>query len=269
MNRSLQCPTGEEWDRYIAGAPGERQSWLAEHLRTCPFCRFAVAERRRELAEIGPILDRPELLLHLFPFPIEPIAGISIPRLAAQGSESVPPPESFTLASADRRLLLRAVRDPRSGEIWLYLLSDDPSLCRNVLVRPFGAEREYVTDNLGRVNLGNLNWPVPEHQTVEVRLPTAMFVLHPYEAGSEASAGTILSSPQGDQIRVTISGQGAGRQINIELLSIGSQTSDAPLRVAVRDVASGQIKMVRAASTGRAVVGDFAVPETIEIFLFQ
>lgn len=269
MSKSPNCPTSEEWDRFLTDRSGKESSRLAGHLASCPFCRFAVAERSRELAEYGRILDEAAGIIRLSLVFFETDVTQSNVHLAAQGA--VPPltPESFTLSSGDNRLLLRAVKDARTSEIWLYLLSDDPALTQNVLVRPFAGEQEFVTDHLGRVNLGVLDWPSPEQQTAEIHLPSAVFVLSPYAGRTVDQASTVLSSAQGDQIRVTMSGLGDSRQIEIELLAMSTRTSDAPFRVAVRDVSSGQIKMVRSVSPTKARVGDMSAPDTIEIFLFQ
>lgn len=193
----------------------------------------------------------------------------ALSRLAAQGNHRSQSTTSLTLASADQRLLLKVVRDSHTNEVWLYLMSDDPALCRNVLVKPFGHDREYLTDPEGRINLGAVQWPSDDMYTAEVHLAKADFTLSPWSGASDRQVSSMLTSQAGDQIRVTLSDGERNMMVEIEVLKLTQMLEGIPLRVAVREGHVSEITMVSAAPNQRATVQNMKATEPIEIFLFQ
>ncbi len=265
------CPTAEEWDRFLLGPATGSNSTLHEHLAQCPYCRLVVEERRRELQEIGEAWARSggSPVVYLRAWRDRSAEGEMPIRLAAKGQSERVTPESMTLLSPDQKLLMRAVRDRHTRETWLYLLANDPTMVKNVLVKPFGRDDEYVTDAEGRVNIGQVDWPDEDACTAQVRLPMATFTLTPSHEVASDRASTVLNSPDGDQIRVTLSDSGRNKRLQIEILKLGRLLAGVPLKVAVREGKSSGILMVNSEPPEPVALGDLTALEPIEIFVFQ
>jgi hypothetical protein len=265
------CPTIQEWDRFVCDRTAADGETLAQHLAVCPLCRLTVQERRNELITVAEVWEGAKLprVINLSYWTAAPLPDSASIHLAAQGDEESTLPQSVTLASPDQRLLLRAVKDRNTGETWLYLLSDDASFCHNVLVRPFSLNREFLTDGEGRVNLGEIEWPAQTMLTAEVRCPMATFTLTPARYLDADESAIVLNSPDGDQIRVTLSEYGRNKRVEIEVLKLGKVISGVPLKVAVREGQGSGIVLVSSESSGQVTVGEVKALEPIEIFLFQ
>jgi hypothetical protein len=265
------CPTHEEWDRYLCGERTDRDDALSEHLAVCPVCRLIVYKRQNDFYAAAASWEsvKSGRVIPLAVWTGGPAPITASVRLAAQGTEESTLPQSITLVSPDQQLLMRAVKDRNTGETWLYLLSDNPGNCRSVLVRPFNWDREYLTDAEGRVNLGVIEWPGPSMRTAEVRSPMATFTLTPSQGLSGDESVAVLSTPDGDKIRVTVSRHGRYKRVEIEVLRLGEMESGAPVKVAIREGPSSDITLVSSESGGHATFGDVKAIEPIEIFLFQ
>jgi hypothetical protein len=188
--------------------------------------------------------------------------------LAAQGGEEQTVGESATLSSPGQELLLRLVRDEHSSELWLFLLADDEDAFRNAIVKPFGETNEFVTDDRGRVNLGLRPWPKVEALTAEVRLPRATFTLSPLAESEPGGQSAELRSPGGDKIKVTFTGDGRNRRLEIQILEVQVEHADAPLKVALRREAEGALR-VQALAENRAVFENVESVKSLEIYLYQ
>jgi hypothetical protein len=196
--------------------------------------------------------------------------------LAAQGVSGVKDEEAVTLASDGHRYIMRVVRDAGSGELWLYLLSNEPGATAGVVVSPFGGSEAYVTDERGRINLGARAWPGEGEWTAEVRQPLGRFKMFPSKVQEGADSAVVLTSERGDKIRVTLSGSEHGRRLSVVLLDAPGLIGRGPLRVGVRGVGggSGSLKVEYLVGEGVAAVdvasgsgAEGAAPE-FEIYLF-
>ena len=265
-----KCPSGEEWERYILAAETERDTELEEHLKGCPLCRFTVDQFRRELtsyAETWQVSSHPGIIaLSLFDGGLE-AEGVGLTLLAAQGNGREIGENAVTLASADQKVILRAVRDARTAETWLYLLTDEPDLYRNALVRPFGLDKDYVTDDSGRVNLGVIEWPRPEALAAEIRLPKAAFHLELVK--DLADGGVVVDSASGDRVRVTVTREVHSRKVVVKVLEVAGLDPKEPLRMAVKGPGAIRILQIHPAEAGEATFESSEELGSIEIYLYQ
>lgn len=267
----VDCPSASEWDVYILDPSGADRERLTAHLEKCPYCQVAVAELKRvwlELTARAAASRGPGLVL--LPFDESPDFD-GLRSLAAKGVSDSGEPRSLTLATEDRTMWLKAVRDKESGELWLYLYSDDsPEVPKNAVVKPFGSDREYLTDAHGRINLGKVDWPKKEALRAEVRLPRATFRLA--EVGDiERTAGdATLTSPEGDRLHVSWTGDERGRHITIEVQALSGLSSQSPLQIAVRARGVDQPVQVRSSLLDHPVTVDHSGSlDQIEIFVYQ
>lgn len=271
MTDLWRCPSAESWDRYLLDADSGDREQLGEHLENCAYCRLLVENRKRELAELAYAWtdSRPAAVIYLTPYQDSAIPnGHSATLLAAKGNGESKVPGAIALASPDEKVLLRAVRDAHTREVWLYLLSEEPDLVKNVVVKPFGQEQEFVTDAEGRVNLGDIEWPSSENLNAELRLPMATFHLEPIEPSDQA-ASLELRSEAGDRIRVSLTGTGRNRVVDIRIVELAKATSDSPVRVAMRGQGSLSRLQVEPVELDHAA---FKLPESqgeIEIYIYQ
>jgi hypothetical protein len=268
MSRKWICPTGDEWDKYLLTSDMSGRSELEKHLAECPQCRFYIAQRQKELSDLQQVWDNsidPDII-YLSPAEsdINSLASIKT-LLAAEGNRKRIGVESVTLSSPDQKVLFRAVRDYHTGEIWLYVIADEPELFQNVLVKPFGSDREYVTDEKGRVNLGKVAWPETDRLTAEVHLPKASFTLKSLEEPLEAGKSIELSSPGGDKIKALFSGEGRNRRLSIQLVEITKDLREIPIKIAIR----GKNKIGLYGIDADINLSDLKDSEILEIFLYQ
>ena len=269
MKTPWLCPTEERWTRYLLDPKLSGREKLARHLETCPYCRVVVAARERELGRLADqwaASGKPDVF-YLAPMSefsdLQADAGV----LAAEGKRATPPVEAATLSSPRQEVLLRVVRDQQTGDVWLYLMSGDPDCYRNVIIKPFGEDREYITDDLGGVNLGLRDWPGSEQMTAEVHLPKASFTMQPLE--DEEPHSVVLESPGGDRIKVTYEGDQRNRRLEIQLLDVSNIKKDVPLKVAVRGLEAESMLRVQTIISQRALFEGLESGQGLEIYLYQ
>ena len=266
------CPTGDQWDLYLLDPKRVNSRKLEQHLTICSACRLVVAQRRRYFDELSRMWNeaaRPRCI-HLTPLEVggtseEPAARL----LAAKGNGEFTKAEAITLSSEDQSILLRAIRDSHTKEVWLYVATDEPNMCRNIVVKPFDVDKEYLTDEQGRVNLGVIDWPEPEKLTAEVHLPKAIFTMTPLTDTGDRARPIELKSPAGDRISVVFSGEGRNRRLKIEILEISDLESEAPLKIALRGPGTEGALQVKPVTADRVVFEDIETPERLEIYLYQ
>jgi hypothetical protein len=263
------CPTGEDWDLFLLAERSQRDPGMIEHLRKCSYCRYLVDHRSAELEQYAGILDSRLgsriFQLHRIP-ETEPIL-FQESLIAAQSESEVLSPKFVNLISSDQRLRLTAVFDAGTGDTWVYVVAEDPHMYQGVLVRPFGAERAFITDDRGRVNVGKLDWDSVNTATAEVQLPQAVFSLAPIADAMDRTPPTLLTNEAGDQVQVTFSQVGSSKRVEIQVLKLSSQAADAPIRVAVREGHAGELRMFPPQES-HVFVDGVMKPEAIEIFLF-
>lgn len=194
---------------------------------------------------------------------------VATSRLAAQGKDNASYSAPIILSTDDERLMLKALLDASTKEVWIYLSAEDPLLYQNVLIRPFGRMEEYLTDSSGRVNLGVVDWPDPKDYTAEIRVPWAQFTLSPARDLSPIGKSVLLSSDAGDQIRVTYSGEGNRRLVELEIVNTAGELRSGRLKIAAREAGSTEIVMIKSDSHESISLEKMKAVEKVEIFLFQ
>ena len=271
MSESLNCPTGKQWDEYLLGKDFAERAALTWHLENCGYCRLLVTERKRFLSELSEVLHasaKPAVILFSLLTSSDELQPGQM-ALAAKGELGPPLPEGATLASPGQEMLLKVLRDPHTHNIWLYLMADDPAHYAYVIVKPFDLERQFVTDANGRINLGSIDWPATELLKAEVHLPEAVFVLLPLAESPDSLSTSVLTSPRGDEIRVTLTGAARNRRLDIEVMKLSEFLQGVPLRVAIREPGETGALQVRTLVSSRAEFDDVKAPEKLEIYLFQ
>ncbi len=266
---SVPCPGANEWDLFLMGSESIDRAALERHLESCPICRFLIERRQEELKQFACRWSQLDTspVFHLYQWRGDLLSGGGLPAIAAEGLKLEVGSESTTLLSTDQRIMLKAVRDSHTREVWLYLISDDPALYQNVLVCPFGGD-EYMTDEKGRVNLGRIPWPESENLTAEVRVARARFSLVPLKDIPEPDGTLLLSSPDGDQIRISLHDTGAGKALRLEIVPKETGGPSAPLKIAVREKGSKELVMIKSDQGNRLELPRMDGRNTIEIYLF-
>lgn len=264
------CPKSADWEIFILN-PALAREGMTEHLALCPYCQVTVAVLRSLWKELA--ASAASSPAHFFVLSaIEEAIPITPPQtLAAKGAEPPPSPRGLTLASTDRVMWLKAVRDAHNGDVWLYLYSEEETCVpRNAVVRPFGLDREYVADEQGRVNLGVVDWPAREQWRAEVKLPRAIFRLQEIGDLDRPAGEATLNSPAGDRLHVRWTADAHGRHITLEVQALTGWDPTAPLQIAVRAAGVDQPVLIRSAAlaTPLTVEPDAAL-ERIEIFVYH
>lgn len=190
-------------------------------------------------------------------------------RFAAQAMDNTSYSAPIILSTDDERLMLKALLDANTKEVWIYLSAEDPSLYQNVLIRPFGGTAEYLSDSNGKVNLGLVDWPDPKNYTAEIRVPWAQFTLSPFRDLGSIGKSVVLSSDAGDQIRVTYSGEGKSRLVELEIVNTASEPRSERLKIAAREGGSTEIVMIKSGVHEPVSLEKMKAVEKVEIFLFH
>ncbi len=258
-----RCPTEWEWDRYVLDPEIPEHEALALHLHSCPYCLLLVNELHKEWRSVrGPII-----LVSLE----DSWTDMSQQALAAMGATNAREPESATLASDDRGIWLRAVRDPSSHDLWLYLNSEEGEpIARQAIVRPFGTEQDLLTDDLGRINLGQIAWPEKDMLRAEVRLPKAVFHLAPITVSNTSGGTTELTTTRGDKIRLSWKGDRINRCLQIDIATLRDLVPDTPIKIAIRsDPQLSPFTIRTIPPTGTASFEGVDDSGSLEIYIYQ
>ncbi len=190
------------------------------------------------------------------------------PRLAAKGADEEETPGSLTMVSTDQQIMMKVVQDQKTGEAWLYLLSDKPEICRHALVFPFMMKQGFVTDDTGRVNLGRIEWPSDERLTAEIRLPAATFHLSPL-VQFEPGKPQMIESSDGDILKITYHSEGQYRRLDIQIMELRGVSQDSPLRLAVCERDSTRLQVLHPALTRATSIDGVQDSGAIELYLYQ
>lgn len=274
--QSPHCPNHVQLDLYLLGSDQGALAWIGEHLRTCPVCR-AQAERRRAdfvayTSAMGEQAKSPRSRTYVFrPWRDREIGSPMVfraPRLAAKGADEEETPGSLTMISTDQQIMMKVVQDQRTGEAWLYLLSDQREICRNALVFPFMMKQGFVTDDTGRVNLGKIEWPSDERLTAEIRLPAATFHLSPL-VQFEPGKPQMVESADGDILKITYHAEGQFRRLDIQIVELHGVNQDSPLRLAVCERDGTRLQILHPALTRATSVDGVQDSGAIELYLYQ
>jgi hypothetical protein len=271
IKKPWTCPEEASWTRFLLDADFPGREELSRHLATCEYCRASVAAKKQELDQLAAswkASGRPNVFyLSLLPESTggQPDAGL----LAAKGEGETQLPEAATLGSPQQEILLRIVRDQYKGEVWLYLMAEDLAQFGKVVLKPFGEDQEYVTDEEGRINLGVRDWPKPEQMTAEVYLPMATFILQPIEEHDREIHSVTLESPGGDRIKVSYKGDRRNRVLEVQLLEVSDIHEDVPLKVGVRGLDTPGLLHVQSIVSQKASFKSVESKHGVEIYLYQ
>lgn len=165
--------------------------------------------------------------------------------LAADGEPRSPTVESLaTYYSESPEFILRLMRDHVRRCDYLQLVGEADS-GGDVLLRIADLDREYLTDNAGRVDLEFGELESTEVLNWEIRLPDATFSLASlvYDPEQIEKSDTFaLESESGDKIQVRLEKKTEGRQIVIQLLALDGRADFEPVRVAICQSKASQIQ---------------------------
>jgi len=243
---------------------------LQRHLEICARCRFLLARLKEEYSELRDYWAGIQLprVIYLAPMAVEDsLDGSQMLELAAEGVRAKDGAHGFTLASSDHQVFLRVIRDGATRETWLYVMSDNPHLIENVLVKsPFGGT-EFVTDAKGRINLGIVDWPGNEPFSAEVRLPEEVFLLEVFTP-IEAGESSILTSTTGTRIQILFHGVESGNRLEVKILETPGNRAASLMRMAVRLNAENELTVIRPIVSNRARFENLNPAEMLEIYIY-
>ena len=159
-------------------------------------------------------------------------------RLAADGDKEFTPHvlNLTTLCSENPEIILRVMRDFERGEDYVQVITDDPALSSHVMVQIPELQREFITDDNGRADLGVGVVDKPDQLSWQIRMPNAIFSLEPlvYDPDrTEYVEDILLTSEKQDKIKVTFEGKTEGKQISIRILELDGRTDFGVIRVSV------------------------------------
>jgi hypothetical protein len=210
-----------------------------------------------------------------------PLASQSDPlpvRLAADGH---PPPRAdrpvdeglehaATLYAADPELVLRVMRDRRTGEELLHLIGTDPDLTSNVLIHIVEPSLDFMTDAQGVARLGPHRLQNPETLHWQVRLPEAVFALSPLQYNPEqpgAKREFELETDADNRIRVALESRTEGMMLHLTLLRIGGSENLQRARLVITQGPSGA-RTVEARGPATCTITGLSASEPIDIRVF-
>lgn len=152
-----------------------------------------------------------------------------LPAVLAAASTDVARLKPFhnlgVLTTEDGEILVRLIRTEKNSHITLHLISDHPQNYKNVLVTIPNVDKEYISDNMGKVHLGNLSLPKATDLLVKVQTPFASFDLTPIDIwGAEEVAQTeiVLTNERNDSIKVEFIPSDLNFTLKVHLLKIPS-----------------------------------------------
>jgi len=286
--------------RQFANSDAEARTQSTEigrHLVSCPLCReyvelieewnrgsqsvqasFPAAQAVAEHAFAGAVDAASRAvprIIELIPlaFQSEPVPV----RLAADGH---PPPRAdhpieglehaATLYAADPELVLRVMRDRRTGEELLHLIGTDPDLTSNVLIHIVEPSLDFMTDGQGVAHLGPHRLQNPESLHWQVRLPEAIFALSPLQYNPEqpgARRQFELETDAENRIRVELESRTEGIMLHLTLLRIGGSETLQRARLVITQGAL-MSQTVEAKGPATCTVTGLSATEPIGIRVF-
>lgn len=266
-----RCPTATDLEQFVLDPAFPDRDRVSAHVGSCPYCQVSVAELAREWSELAASARVGDSTLFVLTPLDEASTFVGATSLAAKGAGAPLPPRGFTLASPDHVMWLKVVRDAQTEDVWLYLYSENETVIpRNAVVRPFGMEGDFVTDDQGRINLGRVAWPDKDSLRAEVRLPTASFRLEEIGNLDLPIGEATLTSLAGDRLHVSWTADERGRRITIEVQALAGLSQEAPLQVAVRARGVETPVQVRALQLDQPLTIEHPSPlDRIEIFVYK
>ncbi len=237
----------------------EVDSRFGEHLQKCVYCNERAAQLKTFYGEFKKISSEPVSLLeyrfiqdiaenfsrwiHIaYPLSFKDTSqsseGMPVVLAAASKDEKKLTPFNNlgVLTTKDGEILIRLIKTVKNGNITLHLISDHKQNYRNVLVTIPNVNGEFVSDDNGKVHLGNLSLPETTNLLVKVQTPCASFDLTPIDIwGTEEVAQTeiVLTNERNDSIKVEFVPSDLNYALKVHLLKIPSADENNHLRIMV------------------------------------
>jgi len=154
--------------------------------------------------------------------------------LAADGKGEEKIRNLATLYSENPEVVLRIMRDTIEGYDYAQVISDDPDLAANVMIRLPEMDREFIVDDAGQARIDGLEDRDLEKLKWQLKMPQAVFAVEPLEYDpdrTEQSKEFILETDKGDRLKVTIERKTEGRQVSVQVLELNGKTDFEDARV--------------------------------------
>ncbi len=140
------------------------------------------------------------------------------------------------LTTRNGKILVRVIRTAKNSDITLHLISNHEQNYKNVLVEIPNVDQEFISDNRGKVHLGNLSLPATTDLLVKIQTPFASFDLTPIDIwGTEevAESEVVLTNESNDSIKVEFIPSGLDYALKVHLLKIASTDENNHIRIMV------------------------------------
>ncbi len=289
----IKCLT-EEWIELLAIDhlidPGAN---LPDHLSTCKFCKAAfdaMVELHRtaaqtlanteldsftELINSKIFMNDPHVYrLHsMYKKPVERPALSYRKTLAADTDRLTLRPSSVenlgVFASSDGQLIVRILK-AADGKVSLFLLADEESMYKHVLVRILGMDREYITNMKGSAYLGEIELPDIHELGIEVRTATESYALGTIFPVMESLIGEseiVLSGDSARQIKMEIIPAGGLYSLRVTMSEKHTALSSKQIKVMV--VRDNHLPLVKSSVHGVALFQELQDPRTVLVKIFE
>lgn len=219
-----------------------------EHVQECAHCSERAAQLETFYGEFKKISSEPVSLLEYrfiqdiarnfsrwnhIAYPLSfkdtPHSVVGVPVVLAAASTEVIKLKPFqnlgVLTTEDGEILVRVIRTVKNGEITLHLISDHKQNYRNVLVSIPTVDKEYISDEKGKVHMGDLSLPETTDLLVKIQTPCASFDLTPLDIWSTqevAQTEIVLTNERNDSIKVEFIPSDLDYALKVHLLKIPS-----------------------------------------------
>lgn len=194
------------------------------------------------------------------------------PHLMAADGRKETQPEIQGLSSffsEDPELVLRIMRNNRTGQDYLELIGEEPALISGVLIDAPELHREFITDEKGRADISDVQVKNYDDVKWRIKMPDAVFSLErlTYDPDqTEHSEEVILETETGNKIRVRLEDKREGKQISIEILELDHKSEFGEVQIAVPQAREAVIQTVASGRSAMFTLTD--MDAKIEIRLF-
>ena len=258
-----------------------------QHLEVCEFCRefcddynllhesLRAAEQEELPPEAQALADRlyhSALMGQVIPLQIlRPGADEHVLPLAADGDRQAgsSSDQALTLYSEDPEIVLRIMSGPQPDDNYVQLISDDMSLVSHVLIQAPQLDREFVTNDQGRAELGNERLEITDEVKWQVKMPDAVFDLEPltYDPEkTEFSRQITLETDRQDRVEITFERKTEGKQITLRVLELDGSEDFGDIKVVVSTPQASRHAQIGDDKTATFAIDD--ADSTVNIRLF-
>jgi len=252
----------EEWNRGSQSVPAASPAAQVVAERAFAGAVDAASRVVPRIIELIPLTSQSD------PLPVRLAADGHPPRRTDRPVEGLE--HAATLYAADPELVLRVMRDRRTGEELLHLIGTDPDLTSNVLIHIVEPSLDFMTDGQGVAHLGPHRLQNPETLHWQVRLPEAVFGLSPLQYNPEqpgAKREFELETDADNRIRVALESRTEGMMLHLTLLRIGGSENLQRARLVITQGPSGA-RTVEARGPATCTVTGLSASEPIGIRVF-